>query len=115
MVSKYQIINIWIISDTFIIDLYAIIIQQQPISFLDSTCYYDSSLMDDKDGSVYPILPWVGGISTDMTPYNCFLGCLKIDMVEKETDLTIGLSPMPGNDGKIICFCGHAFDTSSKL
>ena len=82
---------------------------------LEGTCYYDSSLMDDKDGSVYPILPWVGGMSTDMTPYKCFLGCLKIDMVEKETDLTIGLSPMPGDDGKIICFCGHAFDTSSKL
>jgi hypothetical protein len=60
----------------------------------------------------YPTLPWIGGISTDMTPYDCFLGCLKIDMVEKATDLTIGVSPM--YDGKKICFCGHAFDTASK-
>jgi len=67
------------------------------------------------DATDYPILPWVGGISTDMTPYKCFLGCLKIDMVEKATDLTIGVSPAAGNDGKKICFCGHAFDTTSKL
>ena len=38
---------------------------------------------------------------------DCYMGCLMIDIVEKETDLTIGIS-----DG--ICLCGHAFDASSN-
>ena len=60
------------------------------------------------DADDYPLLPWIGGSSADMTPYKCFLGCLKIDMVEKATPLTIGVS------GEI-CFCGHTFDTESKF
>ena len=63
----------------------------------------------------YPVFPWVGGISTTMTPYDCFLGCLKIDMVEKETDLTIGISPVEGDSGKKICFCGHKFKSDSNF
>ena len=72
--------------------------------FSGETCYYESSLMDADN---YPLLPWIGGSSSDMTPYKCFLGCLKIDMVEKGTPLTIGVSGP-------ICFCGHAWDDTSK-
>ena len=57
-----------------------------------------------------PIFSWVGGIGTqdrNMTPYYCFLKCMMIDMVEKETDLTIGVS---GD----ICFCGHGFELTGK-
>ena len=72
--------------------------------FSGGTCYYESSLMDSDN---YPLLPWIGGSSSDMTPYKCFLGCLKIDMVEKGTPLTIGVSGP-------ICFCGHAWDDTSK-
>ena len=60
------------------------------------------------DSDNYPLLPWIGGSSADMTPYKCFLGCLKIDMVEPATPLTIGVS------GEI-CFCGHAFDTNGRF
>ena len=70
-----------------------------------ATCYYESSLMSDDK---YPLLPWIGGSSPTMTPYNCFLGCLKIDMVKKATALTIGVSGQ-------ICFCGHAFNADGKL
>ena len=74
------------------------------VIFSGETCYYESSLMDADN---YPLLPWIGGSSSDMTPYKCFLGCLKIDMVEKGTPLTIGVSGP-------ICFCGHAWDETSK-
>ena len=74
------------------------------VKFSGETCYYESSLMDAEN---YPLLPWIGGSSSDMTPYKCFLGCLKIDMVEKGTSLTIGVSGP-------ICFCGHAWDDTSK-
>ena len=60
------------------------------------------------DSSNQPLLPWIGGVSSSMTLKDCYLGCLMIDMVEKETDLTIGIS------GEY-CFCGHAFDSSSKF
>ena len=68
------------------------------------TCYYDSSVMDSTKK---PLLPWIGGSSSSMTPYNCFLGCLKLDMVAPGTPLTIGVS------GEI-CFCGHAFSEAGK-
>ena len=74
------------------------------VKFSGDTCYYESSLMDAEN---YPLLPWIGGSTSDMTPYKCFLGCLKIDMVEKGTPLTIGVSGP-------ICFCGHAWDDTSK-
>ena len=74
------------------------------VIFSGDTCYYESSLMDADN---YPLLPWIGGSTSDMTPYKCFLGCLKIDMVEKGTPLTIGVSGP-------ICFCGHAWDDTSK-
>ena len=67
-------------------------------------CYYESSSMD---GTTQPVLPWVGLVSSGMNLKDCYMGCLKIDIVEKETDLTIGIS-----EG--ICLCGHAFDASSN-
>ena len=73
---------------------------------LGSTCYYESSLMDSSN---QPLLPWIGGVSSSMTLKDCYLGCLMIDMVEKETDFTIGIS------GGEYCFCGHAFDSTSKF
>ena len=48
-----------------------------------------------------------------MTPYECFLGCLKIDMIQKEKDLTIGISGHNSSSTKI-CFCGTAFTESGK-
>ena len=59
------------------------------------------------DGTTQPMLPWVGLVSSSMNLKDCYMGCLMIDIVEKETDLTIGIS-----EG--ICLCGHAFDASSN-
>ena len=56
-----------------------------------------------------PMLPWVGGFSPSMNLKDCYMGCLMIDMVEKETDLTIGIV-----EGQV-CLCGHAFDASSNV
>ena len=74
------------------------------VSLLHLGCYYESSTMD---GTTQPMLPWVGLVSSSMNLKDCYMGCLMIDIVEKETDLTIGIS-----DG--ICLCGHAFDASSN-
>ena len=56
-----------------------------------------------------PVLPWVGGFSPSMNLKDCYMSCLMIDMVEKETDLTIGIV-----EGQV-CLCGHAFDASSNV
>ena len=58
--------------------------------------------------SKIPLLPWIGGSGNSTTPYECYLGCLKIAMVKKDTPLTIGVSGHNVSESKI-CFCGHAF------
>ena len=61
-------------------------------------CFFDIDMVNPDPN---PIFSYTAGWLANASPYNCYLECLKMDVVRIDRPITIGLSE--GN----ICLCGY--------
>ena len=64
-----------------------------------SDCYFD---IGDP-----PLFPFVAEMETTMNPYDCYISCLKMDILVPGKGFTVALSR---DAGKMMCHCGLDWD-----